>query len=213
MCPRLRNADHPCRGFTLIELLIVTVIISFLGIVLYTTFYQGIALWHRAQTDLGEFRDAWFNEKLTSDLHNIIPMGRRLVRGSEKKFEFYALVPGRELGQKGDGAGLLFPCRLRYDFDAGTRQVTCEVQSYSQILMEAKENLRAAPVFEHVRDVHLEYYGRAEKPVIIWQRRWEKECLPDAVKVSVEYEDKKQPFVRIIDVPGGGCRVLNPKAA
>ncbi len=201
------------RGFTLVELLVVCALLSFLGSVLYATFYQGIGLWRRAQADRGEFRDAFFAEKMISDLRNITPLGDRPVNGSARKFQFYALVPGRELGQQGETGEMRFPCRLRYSFDESGRQVRREIESYSQILTGAQGVLKSSVVFEGVKDLEIQYYGRGTNPGIHWQKSWKKECLPNAVKLSMQYEDQKQIFVRLIPVPGGGCRSAGPKAA
>ncbi len=200
------------RGFTLVELLIVTVLFSFLGLVLYTAFYQGASLWKRAQMDRGEFRDLFLAEKMLSDLRNMIPMAGRETSGSEKKFEFYTLLPGRELGQKGKAAEILFPCRVRYSLNERSGQVVREVQSYTQILMSSTEARQHGVLLEHVRDFNMLYYGRPESFSLHWQKHWEKECLPNAVKISVQYDGQNQVFSRILDIPGGGCRILNPKA-
>ena len=194
-------------------MLIVAVLVSFLGLVLYTTFYQGTALWQKARVERGEFKDAFFSERLAADLRNMIPLGQLRASGEETKFEFYTLLPGRELGQKGDTAALLFPCRVRYVFDAQAKKVLREVESYSQILMPVSGARQSKSVLENVRDFRLNYYGRAENPALDWRKRWDKDCLPNAVKLSVEYADSKRPFVRVLEVPGGGCRSLTIEAA
>lgn len=201
------------QGFSLIELLVVCTLISFLGSVLYATFYQGVRLWKRSQIDRGESRDVFFTERLTQDLRSAIPLARQEIRGNAGEFEFYALLSGSDLGLNQPVSGLQFPCRVRYYFDVSTHQVFREIQSYSQILTESKEHIKTSIVFQDAKRLEFMFMGRNKKAAILWLKTWEKDYLPNAVKLSVEYEGSKQTFVRLITIPGGGRREQPPNKA
>lgn len=202
--PFMRPKRTRLRGFSLIELLLVCVIVSFLGGVLYSTFYQGVSLWKRARDDRGEFRDAFFVEKITADLRNAIRLEQRTVMGKKGEFEFFTLVPAASLGIK-DTSALHFPCRVRYYFEQDGRRVIRETQTYSQVLTGETAAFKSSVVFENIRSLEMRYYGQAKNKAILWQKSWKKECLPHAVKLSMEYTDQTKPFVRYIRVPAGGC--------
>ena len=200
----IQRPKNSQQGFSLIELLVVCVIISFLGTVLYATFYQGVNLWKRAQADRGEYRDIFFVERLTQDLRNAFPLSGSKIKGTAKEFEFYALLSGGDLGLSHVASGLRFPCRVRYYFDASNQQVSREVQSYSQILTESKEKIKTNIVFQTPKNMEWMFMGRTKAAVLLWQKVWEKDYLPNAVKLRVEYDDQKQVFIRTINIPGGG---------
>ncbi|MBP9866231.1 MAG: prepilin-type N-terminal cleavage/methylation domain-containing protein [Candidatus Omnitrophica bacterium] len=204
--PNIQRLKKTCRGFSLIELLVVCTIVSFLGTVLYATFYQGVNLWKRSQVDRGEFRDLFFAERLTQDLRSAFTFSGQKIQGRAGEFNFYTLLSGSDLGLQKETSSLLFPCAVRYYFNTSTRQVTREVQSYSQILTGAKERIRTSTVFEGPQRVEWMFMGRNKTASILWQTTWQKDYLPNAVKLSIEYEGQKQSFIRIINIPGGGLR-------
>jgi len=201
--PRLKKAR---QGFSLIELLVVCALLSVLGTVLYATFYQGVNLWKRAQTDRGEFRDIFFAERLSQDLRSALPLSSKKIRGKASEFEFYTLLRGSDLGLKETASALQFPCRVRYYFDGTSRQIFREVQSYSQILTDSKERLKTTVVLQGAQRVEWMFMGRNKKAAILWQKTWEKDYLPNAVKLSIEYQGQKHLFMRTISIPGGGRR-------
>ena len=204
--PDIQRRKKTRQGFSLIELLVVCTILSFLGTVLYATFYQGVNLWKRSQVDRGEFRDIFFTERLTQDLRGAIPMSGNKIRGKSGEFEFYTLLSGRDFGLKQVTSELQFPCRVRYYFDTSKREMVREVQSYSQILTDSKEHIKTSIVFQGPQRFEWMFMGRNKASTLLWQRTWEKDYLPNAVKLSMEYEGQKPVFMRIITIPGGGRR-------
>lgn len=208
--PNIQPPKKAQRGFSLIELIVVCLIISFLGTVLYATFYQGVNLWKRSQVDRGEFRDVFFAERLTRDLRNAVPFAGKIIQGKPSEIEFYALLSGSELGVKSSASELQFPCRVRYYLNDSTHQVIREVQSYSQILTESKDVMKTSTVFEGSERLEWMFMGRNKAASILWQKTWKKDYLPSAVKLMIEYEGKKQVFSRILSIPGGGRRVPVP---
>ena len=196
-------------GLTLVEMLIAMTILSFLGAVVYTTFSQGMSLWHRAAKDHPETDVEIFFEKLTHDLRSAIVSERVHFKGVQDQLDFFTRVTAQEVNPRESGTGLV-PVQVHYAFVKSRKAVTKSQESLKQVLSPLLDAPSAdeRTLIGQVSGCAIEYYdddGRDN--AYLWKTRWEKDCLPLAVKVDLDYRvgSDTRKYSRIVPVLAGGC--------
>lgn len=199
------------RGITLIEGIIAVVIVSFLGAVIYMTFFQGNRIWRYALAGSAESDADYFLEKLTVDLRNAFPYRSNMLVGAPASLQFYTRMPDGQKPVTPDTPLIQQPIRVRYHFDQDLRKVIRTQESYQKIIFPATstEN-KVMPVTDDIRNMEIQYCVPQDKPgPAQWSSYWNQSCLPKAIKLNMEYGNKNKKadktMTRIIPIPAGGC--------
>lgn len=195
----------------MIEMLIAVSITSFLGLVLYTTFYQGMKLWDRSVKLVPDFESDILFEKMAYDLRNAYPSTFQPFGGTGSRMEFFSFSRRELIGNSGE-VRIKQPVRVRYFFDPESKRILREETDYKRLLQDKKteEEAQAAPAAEKLRDCKFEYYHEnTEKKTYQWKDFWQGGCAPKAIRVSLQYDDQQTIgyLTKVIALPSGGCSV------
>lgn len=187
------------------EMVVSMIIISFLSVVIYMTFLQGTKLWRYAMQERPEWQIDIFFDRLSSQLRNAFACKSPPLQGSEDSLEFCTLGPRRDIGKQGKQTVRL-PMGVRYFFDASKRTLFMTPENYEQILYPQSVKNVPQPVLERIDQFHLEYYLQDEqKKEWSWKGKWNRGCLPRAVKVSIDYGDiRKKKITRFLPLMSSG---------
>jgi prepilin-type N-terminal cleavage/methylation domain-containing protein len=179
------------KGFTLLELLIAAVLTSLVGIVIYTTFYQGLNIWKRAVRTNPQIDFEFFFSKFEKDLHNIFFYASPAFIGKSSSIEFYSLLPSLEVSKVANGGQLIAsPTNVKYSFDLEKQAIRkVERDIYQLLHAEKKRVSKEREAVSDIRNLAFQYYGYDERTRNHrWWDDWINECVPQAVKVRIEYE-------------------------
>jgi prepilin-type N-terminal cleavage/methylation domain-containing protein len=186
------------RGFTLVEMIVAILIAASLGVAVYTAFAQGVRLWARAGKDRGEWKvDLWV-EKMTGDLRNSFWDPQCPFKGNRTDFSFATLAH--------DSSAALMegsPVYFRYAFDLKAGGVISEKTPFENLLMSPSASKVSVSVLGKVAAFELEYYGYDSKmKAHRWETQWNKDCFPEAVKITIEPEKMNhRKWTRVISMP------------
>ena len=198
----MRTGKESLQGFTLIEVLLAIFLWALVGGAVYSLFSQGLKLWKRSSQS-GIATDALFYlEKMESDLRNAIPIVNNQFLGEKDSFEFYTLGFNQSFANEKE------LIRVRYLFDEASQNIRRYTGNYLKILNEDKNlGLSEGVSASAVRCEYNYHYSDANKN-FEWLNKWQEKCLPDAVKVFIEYRDKNQiqNISKVILIPQGGCK-------
>jgi len=185
------------KGFTLVEMIVTIVITAFLGIVVYTTFSQGVRLWTRTAKDHGEWKvDLWV-EKITADLRNVFQDPQWPLKGTRTELVFATLR------HEANGSIAGTPAYFRYVFDPNTQAVVCRRYAFEDVLMAKSSPQSTLSALEKILAFDLEYYAYDPKAKAYhWQSQWNKDCFPETVKITIEPEQMNhRKWIRMIQIP------------
>lgn len=196
------------KGFTLVEMIVALVIFAFLGGALYTTFGQGLKIWHHAVRERAEWKIDLFFEELTEGLRNFCRDRETSFVGSKHSVQFDALTPRlvREGGETSERI-MRLPVSRSYAFDEAQKVITGYRKSYPEILSPPKlKKDPAFPVVEGVSAFDLEYYYYdPDRETRTWTSQWKGACPPEAVKISIGDEEGRR-MTRYLNIPSSrGC--------
>lgn len=196
-------------GFSLIEVLLAVTIVSFLLVVLYGTLSHGGDLWRRALArDPMLMADIAF-EKMGADLRNSFLYNAKPVQGADEFFEFYTVVPHTSRIGKGSHERRTEPLFIRYEYDRGKKAIVRHAEDYAALLFQGKTKteVEKESVLDSVSSLHFYFYDYNHTTKNgAWRTRWLKNCMPQAVKIILEYGEKKKViFEKIIPVPANHC--------
>ena len=186
------------KGLTFIEVIIASSILVIVGFVLFQVFMQGTRLWNRVIVRQGSVDYMIFSERLTHDLQNSFVSDKEKFEGDSDFVEFNTMNVSR-------GGGREEIYRIRYAYDAGG-------DSIKRLSWDTKDILNKQPgktsvALTGIKSCKFQFYGSDKKQAGEWSNRFNKKCIPEAVKVSIEYEQQgnKKTIYRIISLPHGGC--------
>lgn len=213
---RFRGKLSEGKGMTLVEILIAVSIISFLGLVLYTIFYQGTKLWRRAALMQIDIDSDMVFEKMSSDLRNAYSGSPGQFTGKGGRVEFFSYSKN----DLRDGSGSFTvknPVRVRYAYQDDSHTLLRLEQDYRTLLSAKleKQDAPGTPVAEKVKECRFEYlHENPEKKTFQWKDFWNDACPPKAVRVSLQFDDQKSAAIarKIIALPAGGCAAPVPAA-
>ena len=186
------------KGFTLVEMIVAIVIAASLGMAVYTTFAQGVRIWTRTAKDRGEWKvDLWM-DKVTEDLRNAFWDSKWPLKGTRTELFFTTLFHG--------GGGTFpggVPAYFRYAFDPKAKDVMSQRYAFEDVLMSRSRSKTTVAVLEKVLTFELEYYGYDPKAKVYrWESQWNKDCFPEAVKITIEPEQMShRRWIRMISMP------------
>ena len=186
------------EGFTLVEMIVAIVITASLGLAVYSTFAQGVRLWTRASKDRGEWKvDLWV-EKMTGDLRNSFWDSKCPLKGTRTEISFATLTHDA-VGARREG----LPIYSHYVFDSKSEAVIFQKNTFENGLMSRPIPKMATSVLEKIVAFELEYYSYDPKAKVYrWESQWNKDCFPEAVKITIEPEQMNHhKWIRMISIP------------
>ena len=195
------------KGFTLLELLIAVFITSFLGFAIYTVFSQGLRLWSRASKERPEVGVNLFLEKLSSDLRNSLLYSANPLIGTSDSIQFYTLGESQLRSKIPENQHRLQPKRVMYLFDRNKTFINRIQLNYDDLLNSVNNLTQTTPVASSIIGCKYSYLKRERTKSIDWIGQWNDPCIPEAIKVNVDYQDKTRTrsLSKIISIPIGGC--------
>jgi prepilin-type N-terminal cleavage/methylation domain-containing protein len=171
------------RGFTLIEILVSTSIISFLGVVIYATFYQGLNIWSRALNQDPVIDVDIFLDRLGGELSHAFQYTSPALVGQKDSVTFYSLA------RAVDGEGHRLPVKVTYEFQPEESQVLRQEKQYGEILYPSGQSAQSGrPMIDKIAALKFRYYAVDETTrQYRWLDYWRAECMPDAIQVQLTY--------------------------
>jgi len=185
------------EGLSLIEMLIAVSILSFIGLVLYTVFYQGTKLWQRSLLMKPDIESDIIFEKMAHDLRSAYSAKMGSFGGKADHVEFFAYSRGAIEEPNGE-IRIHSPAKVRYHFDDTARQLYRGEETY----------MKLSPLGENLKECKFEYYHEdAARKVYEWKDFWDSPCPPKAVRVSLRFDDQKETVfhTKIISLPADAC--------
>jgi len=188
-------------------MIVVLVITATLGVVLYTTFAQGIRLWVRSAKDRGEWKVSLLTEKMIGEMRNIFMDPQWAFQGNQGELSFAALsLEGREA--KGQTSKVR-PVYLHYVFDAKKKTINVQRYSFTDLFSSKPVQKPYTVVLDKVRTFELQYYAYDTwEKRYHWKSIWDKKCFPETIKITIEHEQTNdRKLTRMVDMPlGNVCR-------
>lgn len=182
-------------GFTLVELLVVTVILSFVSLAIYTTFNNGLAIWQRINRQLPEEDLNIFFEKFTHDLKNTLKFTGVNFLGTNERLEFANLVYSPLLKNRTVG-------QVIYFYDPYVEILKREQRDFSRVF-SGQEGLVAWSLI-NLKSLRFQYYiYDRDKKEYLWQEDCPAETIPLAVRIDLEFKDGAK-FRKTVSIPISG---------
>jgi len=196
------------KGFTLVELFISTAIIFFVGVTVYSTFFNAINVWRRANVSRKLEKDIAINlTKLSRDMRNTFDFSGIPFEGAEDAVFFPGLVksalsgenPQTEIG------------RIAYFFDKDKMTLFKEEKNYPRVYKEDKiEDDYVIPIISGIERLSFSYcYLDALNSEYKWKDSWKREdqdTIPQAVKLELVLKKNgisAGQFTKMIFIPIG----------
>jgi prepilin-type N-terminal cleavage/methylation domain-containing protein len=185
-------------GLTLVEMLIVSIILGAISLAINSALNSGVKIWRKINQELPQEDLNIFFDKFTAELHNSLTYinypGFKFI-GREQELEFATLA-----------TSLRFPARLpaqvAYLYDGQANTLSRKLKDYSDVYND-KEGV-VFPVLKDVLSFKFSYYFLdAQSKDYRWQREWDKDELPRAVRLDLEIKDgeKIKQFTRTVSIP------------
>lgn len=186
------------RGFTLIEMIVAVVMAASLGLVIYTTFAQGVRVWKRAAKDRGEWSMELWKEKMTGNLRNAFRDSRWPLKGTNEELYFSTLM--HEGGKQWTKDP---PVYFHYRFDSKAKAIKEYRYAFEDVLVPKPGMKTVSSVLEKILAFNLEYYDYDPKTKEYrWKSEWKKDCFPETVKITIEPEQMNQrKWICLIPMP------------
>lgn len=201
-------------GFTLIEILLVTVILSIIGLSVYSAFNNGIKIWKRIARNVIQEDVSIFFEKISHDLRNSLQYADIKFEGTEERISFPTIIISNEQNLLKPELGCVTYFRDNKDNSLNRQQINYSQLYQNARLSDGQANQLSRSLLSNLEAITFQYYYYdIETDRYYWKSIWEnEEYLPLAVKIKVEfYEDKnkneyKNSFIKTIYIPS--CQIL-----
>ncbi len=196
-------------GFTLVELLLATLLISFVGGVIYQLFAQGISLWHRSLVDRLDVDVLIYTERLAADLRNAILDTEGVFSGSTDSLDFATLSQVKSPSVSEKELNATAPSKVRYWYDQKKKKIYRGESGYLSYLRDQGQTMLGREIVPQVTNCKYSFYNPDSHAPNLWLNSWERDCLPPAVKVFIEYKNEAQVknFSTVISLPHSACSV------
>lgn len=185
-------------GVTLVELLMAVAMIGIIGLAVYASLNNAVAILRRVRQPLPREDIIIAFDRFALDAKNSFPFTGVDFLGEEERLEFAALVDSPHLPSETVG-------KVIYFFDRGKKALIRQELDFSQIYN--RESGRMSEVLRNVRSLKFEYYFFDKiRNEYVWLQRWDQPKLPLSVKIEVECDDQEGPsvFRRRVDLALGG---------
>ncbi len=203
----------PRFGFTLIELMIVAMILSTVGITLYSTFSNGLNIWKRINQEMVIEDVNIFFDKISRELRGSFQFSEIPLRGRTGELNFPAIVQVRDhRGDLKEGIGEVY-----YSFEPKSGAIYRQQKSYSEIYVDKNTGKQA--MIDHVSSLEFQYYHYdLEQEEYSWVESWQdedeslgikaKKILPVAVRITIGIigqERNERRITKTVWIPSGCC--------
>ena len=188
----------PKTGFTLTEILLVSVVLSIIGLSVYSAFNNGIKIWRRVVRNVTQEDISIFFDRISNDLRNTLRYKDIQFEGNQERIAFPALIVSQEQNVFKTEVG-----RVTYYLEKDS--VNRQQANYSQLYQNINPPDRK--LVNNLETLSFQYYYYdSEMQSYYWENEWkEKESLPLAVKIKVEFYDNgiKNNLTRTVYIPVG----------
>lgn len=193
--------------------MIVAAILSTVGIVLYSTFTNGINIWQRINQEMVVEDVNIFFDKISRELRGSFQFSEIPLRGRTGELTFPATVHVRDhRGKLKEEIGA-----VHYSFDPKSGTIDRQQKSYSEIYLDKDTGKQA--MIDHVSSLEFQYYYYdLEQEEYSWVESWQdedeslgiqtKKILPVAVRITIGIigqEKKERRITKTVWIPSGCC--------
>ncbi len=193
--------------------MIVAMILSTVGIVLYSAFSNGLNIWQRINQEMVIEDVNIFFDKISSELRGSFQFSDLPLRGRTGELTFPAIVHVRDhRGKLKEEIGA-----VHYSFDPKSGAIDRQQKSYSEIYLDKDTGKQA--MIDHVSSLEFQYYYYdLEQEEYSWVESWQdedeslgikaKKILPVAVRITVGIigqEKKERRITKTVWIPSGCC--------
>jgi hypothetical protein len=182
-------------GLTLVEMLIVSMILGVISITINSALNSGVRVWRKINQELPQEAINIFFDKFTTDLHNTFNSTNIKLEGDDERLELPAFVSSRRFSGR-------LPGEVIYVYDKGKDELYRQAKDYSDVYSDKQGVI--TPLIKNIHSLKFTYYFfEAERKYYAWVDTWEKEWLPQAVRVELEVNDenKIKQFTRTVSIP------------
>ena len=169
-----------------------------IALALYSVFGSGIKIWTAVNKSIPEEDLNIFLYKFGRDLENSFSFKGIDFLGKEDSIEFPAIVNSQRLEKRTIGQ-VVYSCKPTQEI------VIREERDFSHIYEEDDGEVTQA--VSGVESLTFQYrYYNSEIKEYVWVDEWEREKLPTAVKIELEFNDGSEikKITRTIDIPNSG---------
>lgn len=201
--PRLNKRVHPVRvqsflrksGLTLIEMLIVSMILVVITLAVNSSLNSGVRVWRKINQELPQEALNIFFDKFSADLHNTLKITGIKFKGDDERLELPTAVKSESFPERSPG-------KIIYFYDRQKDELVRDARDYSDVYNDKRGGVRS--LIKNIHKLKFSYYFfEAETKNYTWLEAWEKEGLPQAVRVELEIKDKDEirEFSRTVSIP------------
>ncbi|MDD5454513.1 MAG: hypothetical protein PHW62_03330, partial [Candidatus Ratteibacteria bacterium] len=178
--------------------LLVAVILSVLGLSVYSVFNNGIKVWKKIFGNVIEEDVSLFFEKISRDLRNSFEYTGIKFEGSNERIAFPTLIVPKESKDAKYEIGYVV-----YFKDTIDKSINRKQQNYNQLYKNTDPI--PAKVLSNIKNLTFQYYRYdPEGDKTSWESYWkDEENPPLAVRVKVEFyeNNREKSFVKSIFIP------------
>lgn len=181
-------------GFTLVEVLIVTVILAIISLAIFSTFSNGIKIYNRINSEATLADAVIFCDRFGQDLRNSLNFTLIKFVGKPEELEFASILNSPRM-QK------FSVSRIKYAWDSSSEKIQRFTSDYSGVY--SQEEALARQSLDKVKSLVFSYYYLDNQTKdFAWAEEWDKQTLPIAVRMELEFKDKPEAkFTRSFDIP------------
>ena len=216
--------EKPKSGFTFVELMIVSVLIALVGMIVYSAFRQGFALWTRSQYTSRQQMVILLFERFARELNNTFQFEPIGFEGEEEVFSFPGLVQkydwdwsnkeGRfkddDLDYNLTTVALPLIAKITYEYDKMERTLVRKEEVYAypdldELKMKPDdwEEETSRLIMEDIEEIEFSYVV-SKTSELNFHDDFEAEgkmTVPYAVKISLLLKEMKTPLERTVFIP------------
>ncbi|MFC1631113.1 type II secretion system protein GspJ [Candidatus Omnitrophota bacterium] len=178
------------KGFTFIELLVSSAVVVLVGVAVYSTLSNGLAVWRRGNRDQTYYQRLRLEtEKMAGELRSVFQFATMLFEGAEDSLQFAALVI-QPAGSEEDEAQSYYQLgRIKYFFDQEENVLRRQALTYPEVYLEEDQQSPGEILIENLQEFSLSYcYLDNASGTYMWKADWKKEeqdSIPKAVKIKM----------------------------
>ena len=181
-------------GFTLVEVLIVTIILAIISLAIFSTFSNGLKIYNRINSEVTMADTVIFCDRFGQDLRNSFNFTLIKFSGKPEELEFASIINSPRMQKRSIS-------RVKYAWDPSSEKIQRFTSDYSGVYSQEEASARHS--LDKVKSCALSYYYFDNQTRdFIWAEEWNKEGLPVAVRMELEFKDKPEvKFTRSFGIP------------